>query len=691
MGVSRLTPETPVAALQGIGPGRAGRLERLGVRTVRELLTLPPRRYEDRRSFQPIARLRPGELQTVLGTVRTAGVGRTRRGIPYAELVLEDGTGSLPVRFYRQPYLARSFRRGQRLILAGRLAPYPPRELINPEYELLEEGEPGLHTGRIVPVYPLTAGLGQRFLRRLVAGLLEAGPLLLADPLPAAWREARGLPELWPAIREMHAPEELEGAAAGRRRLAFDEFLLFSLALLRQRTARRQAAGIRFAVPGPLAEGVRARLPFRLTGGQTRALEAIWQDMGAPRPMQRLLQGDVGCGKTAVAFLAAVTAVGSGYQAAIMAPTDLLAAQHADRLRALVAPLGIPVVDLHGGMPAAARREALGRLAATAPCLAVGTHALIQPEVRFGRLGLVVVDEQHRFGVLQRAELGRKAEAPDVLVMTATPIPRSLALALYGDLDISLIEELPPGRGRVETRWLADGEAEGVAAALADRLAAGGRAYLVCPVVEESAAELKAAVQTAAAYRRGPLGVFGVGLVHGRQRPAEKLAALDAFRAGRLRLLVSTTVVEVGVDVPEATAMVIEHADRLGLAQLHQLRGRIGRSGRDAVCLVVADRRELGPEARARLEVFVHETDGFALAEADLRLRGPGEFFGTRQAGLDPFRQGSLATDLRLLEEARAAAAQILAESPDLTGRWAALREPLEAAWAGRLGLARVG
>ena len=689
--LSDLSPDTAIQRVKGIGPARAERLERLGVRAIGDALLLVPRRYEDRRTFAPIGRLRPGEVASVLGEVKSVGMGRTRRGIPFCEILVADRTGSLPVRWYRQPYLARAFRRGLRVILTGRLTPYPSRHMVNPEHEVEEAEEIQYHSGRIVPIYPLTAGLAQRFLRRLLFDLARAVGPRLADPVPTQVRDRHGLLPLPDAVGALHAPATLEEAAAARRRLAFDEFLLFSLAVLRQRAARGAQPGIAFAAPGPLAERVQATLPFALTRGQVRALEAVWQDMAAPRPMQRLLQGDVGSGKTIVAFLAALTAVGSGYQAAVMAPTEILAAQHADRLQALAEPLGVPVVHLGGGMNAALRRETLARLGGGAPCVAVGTHALLEADVVFGRLGFAVVDEQHRFGVLQRAALQGKAAHPDVLVMSATPIPRSLALVLYGDLDLSVIDDLPPGRRPITTLWVAEGERGRVTAELLACLSRGERAYVVCPVVEESAAELKAAVQTADGYRRGALGRFGVGLVHGRMSSGDKLATLSAFREGRVRLLVATTVVEVGVDVPEATVMVIEHADRLGLAQLHQLRGRVGRADRPAHCFVVADRETLGGEAQARLDALVRERDGFALAEADLRLRGPGDFFGTRQAGLDGFQVGDLAADLRLLEAARHEAETALREHPDLDGPWLAARSAMESRWAARLGLARVG
>ena len=681
----------PVRLLKGIGPARAKCLERLGVRTVADALLLMPRRYEDRRSFTPIGRLRPGEAASVLGVVKAAGVGRTRRGIPYCEILLEDPSGTIVARWYRQPYLVRMFLPGRRVILTGKLNPYPPRQMVNPEHEVLEAGEAQIHAGRVVPIYPLTAGLPQRFLRRTLFDLAQAVGTTLTDPLPGEVRARHRLLPLPDAVRALHIPSDPAEATAARRRLAFDEFFLFSLAVLRQRAARFAHPGIAFRTPGRLVEEARASLPFGLTGAQERALAAIWTDMAAARPMRRLLQGDVGCGKTIVAFLAALAAVGDGYQAAIMAPTELLAAQHADRLAVLAEPLGIPVLHLAGGVSGGARRQALDVLAGTDPCLAVGTHALIQADVAFGRLGFVVVDEQHRFGVLQRAALQQKSAHPDVLVMSATPIPRSLALVLYGDLDLTIIDELPPGRRPITTTWVEESERSRVEADLQARLERGERGYVVCPVVEETTTELKAAVQTAATYGRGRLGRYGVGLVHGRMPAAEKLATLAAFREGRIRLLVATTVVEVGVDVPEATVMVIEHADRLGLAQLHQLRGRVGRADKAAQCFVVADRDEIGVEGQARLEALVRERDGFALAEADLGLRGPGDFFGTRQAGLDGFQVGDLSADLRLLEEARAEATATLQAAPDLDGAWASTRTAMEARWAARLGLARVG
>jgi ATP-dependent DNA helicase RecG len=680
-----------VAALPGIGPARSKALDRLGIRTLRDALLCAPRRYEDRRTLVRLGRLRPGQTACVAGRVKAVGTGRTRRGIPYCEVLLEDGTGSLAVRWYRQPYLSRTFRRGMGVLLAGRVSPYPPREMINPEYELQEQGDAGTHAGRIVPIYALTAGMTQRFLRGWLADLSRRWAALLSDPLPPDVRARHALLDLPTAARALHLPDDMAEAESARRRLAFDDFFLFSLMVLRVREARAGQRGIAFTTSGSHVEHALHAVPFLLTPGQTRALGAIWDDMARDRPMYRLLQGDVGSGKTMVALLACLTAAGSGYQAAIMAPTEILAAQHAARAGELAAAVGIPVVHLAGSLGAGARRDALAALASQRPCLAVGTHALLQPDVAFGRLGFVVVDEQHRFGVLQRAALQAKGACPDVLVMSATPIPRSLALILYGDLDLSVIDDLPPGRQPVTTSWVEEADRPKVEAELLARLARGERIYVVCPAVDDSPAELTAAVRTAESYRRGPLRRFGVGLVHGRLRSAEKLEVVEAFRQGRVQVLVATTVVEVGMDVPEAMAIVVEDADRLGLAQLHQLRGRVGRSRGAGHCFLVADRRTVSEEARQRLEALVREHDGFALAEVDLRLRGPGEFFGTRQAGTDGFPLGSLAADLRLLEEARHEAQAVLRTAPALDGAFAAVRQAMESRSADRLGLAHVG
>lgn len=684
-------PDTPVQALRGIGPARAAALERLGVRTLRDLLLLEPRRYEDRRQRTSIAATRPGQFHVVEGRLTAVRTGRTLRGIPFCEATLQDASGSIRARWYRQAYLARSLRAGERLLLAGRLSPHPPKEFANPEHESLDADDAGYHTGRIVPVYPLTAGLSQRALRRLTAETARTWGERLPETLPAAVRERSELPGLSQTVRDLHEPASLPDAAAARRRLQFEEAFLFSLGVLRQRAGRTAQPGIAFSAPGPLATRALAALPFQLTPGQAAALAAIHEDMAHGRPMRRLLQGDVGCGKTIVALLAALTAVGSGYQAAILAPTEVLAAQHAERVQAIAAPLGVPVVTLTGGSDARTRRSSLAFLAEGTPALAVGTHALLQDDVAFGRLGFVVVDEQHRFGVLQRAALAQKGSHPDVLVMSATPIPRSLALVLYGDLDLTVIEDLPPGRLPVKTVWLDEGARADIVKALEARLRREERVFVICPVVEEGTEELAAAVETAARYRSGPLGRYGVGLLHGRLAAREKLEALQAFRDGQLRLLVATTVVEVGVDIPEATVILIEHADRLGLAQLHQLRGRVGRADRPGVCVLVADREAISETAAARLEALVRERDGFALAEADLRLRGPGQFFGTAQAGRDEGPLQELVMDLRLLERARAEAAAILEEDPGLTGRWAALAQALEARWADRFALAQVG
>lgn len=679
--MSRVTDS--VQFLAGVGPKRAELLAKFGVRTVWDALALRPARYEDRRHFQPVAMLHLGTSAVVAAKITGVWAAKTKANVPYVQAMLTDGAGTLRARWYRSMWLLKMLQVGQQIVVSGRLNAYPPVEFVNPEWEILEEGdapENGHHTGRIVPIYPLTAGITQRWLRAWLADLAEAEVPAIVDPLPKALRERHSLPDLGEALRMLHRPETLEAPHAARRRLGFDAAFAFSLAIQRRRAARVEQVGIAFRVPGLLVDRALATLPFALTGSQHKALEAIWADMARPRPMQRLLQGDVGSGKTIIAFLAALTAIDNGYQAAIMAPTEILAAQHAERAKALCEPLGVLVVHLAGGMRSRERTGELQWLASGLPCLAIGTHALLSADVAFGLLGFVVVDEQHRFGVLQRASLQQKAAHPDVLVMTATPIPRSLALVLYGDLDLTVLDELPPGRIPVTTLWLHGTDRRRLLEVLEPRLQAGERAFIVCPLVsdEESPSDRRAAVQTAEAYARGMLGRFGVGLVHGRLSARDKQQAIADFRLGRIRILVATTVVEVGMDVPEATVMVIEHADRLGLAQLHQLRGRVGRGDRQGVCVVCAEPREISETARARLDALLAEPDGFALAEADLRLRGPGDVLGTRQAGLEGVPLQDLLADPGLLEAARAEAQAALQASPDLDGEWAGVRRMVE-------------
>jgi ATP-dependent DNA helicase RecG len=696
----RLTPGTDVRRLPGVGDRRAEALERLGVRTVGDLLLHLPARYEDRRTLTPVGALRAGAPATVRGRVVEANLTTTpRRRMKILEALVADPDGAeglggvLVARWFNQPYRAPQLKAGETYLFSGRVT-HDRRGLglvmENPEFEPWEAADAALHTGRLVPVYPTTEGLTTRQLRRWVAVALERTEV--PDPLPADLRARLGLPERARALAWAHRPERAEESAAGTRRLAFEEFFALQLGLaLKQRREEQRRTRVRLAAePGPLERALRASLPFALTDAQERVLGEVFADLARPVPMHRLLQGDVGCGKTAVALLALVRAVDNGYQGAIMAPTEVLADQHDRKIRQLLDDLDIGVDLLVGGRKG--RGAALERIASGETGIVVGTQALIQKRVAFHRLGLAVIDEQHRFGVRQRARLGQKGEAPHVLIMTATPIPRSLAMTAYGDLDLSVIDRLPPGRRPVRTRLFSESRREAAYAGVRREVAAGGRAYVVFPLVEASEKlDLAAATEAREALAAGPLAGIPLGLLHGRMSGPEKAAVMADFAAGRVRVLVATTVVEVGVDVPEATLMVVEHAERFGLSQLHQLRGRVGRGAKPGTCLLIAS-HAVTREGRARLKALVETNDGFRIAERDLEIRGPGELFGERQSGLPALRVADLIRDGRLLGVARQAARELLAADPDLSRPvHRPLREMTAALWRHHLKWGAVG
>jgi ATP-dependent DNA helicase RecG len=685
---------TPLQYVKGVGPQRAALLARKDLHTVEDALFFVPLRHEDRTRLTPFRALQPGQVYTCSGII--VGVsppppGRPR--VPFT-VMLRDASGYATASWFGAPYLARVFRRGQQLVLHGRVTRYRGAIVLHhPDYEIVEGDEDErLHTGRLVPVYSTTEGLPQRALRRLMWTLVERFAPEVPESLPDALRARRRLVALPSAVHDIHFPDTEAALAAARRRLAFDDFLLLQLglAILRARTTRKR--GLALDPPGALARRLLGTLPYRLTRAQERVWEEIRRDMAAPVPMHRLLQGDVGSGKTIVAALAVLTAVEAGYQAAVMAPTEILAEQHFMTFRQLLDPLGVPVTLLTSSLR---HREREARRAAVAagrtPCV-VGTHALVQEGVEFRRLGLAVIDEQHRFGVEQRARLRAKGEHPDLLVMTATPIPRTLALTLYGDLDVSVLDELPPGRRPVKTVARTEARRPQIYEFLRKQIAEGRQAYVVYPLVEESeAVDLKAATDMAAHLQRDVFPDLTVGLLHGRLGFEEKDAVMRRFKAGEIHVLVSTTVIEVGIDVPNASVMVIEHAERFGLSQLHQLRGRVGRGPWPSYCILIHAAR-LTEDARQRLQALVETNDGFKIAEVDLRLRGPGEFFGTRQSGLPQFRVADLLRDAALLEEARAEAQAVVAADPELRDpAHRPLREALLARWRGRLGLASVG
>jgi ATP-dependent DNA helicase RecG len=693
----------PLATLRGVGPKRAADLARAGMTSIGDLLYRFPLRYEDRSHPVAISALQPGTMATVVGEVARAGFRPTRRpGFTLFEVLVRDGTGAVPAIWFNQRFLRDVFRAGDRVALYGKVEARGTAgvQLVNPQHERLEaEGgdEPalaGLHTGRVVPVYERIGTLTPRVQRSLVRQALDELPEELPDRLPAAIRARLGLPGLREALAGTHFPDSaadlgaLEACRAPAQvRLVFEEFFFFQLGLaLKRRDLAAERKPFRVVVDERVRAAARAVLPFALTPGQRQAIREIVADMQRPWPMNRLLQGDVGSGKTVVALLAALVAMENGLQVAFMAPTEILAEQHHDTLRRLLAGSRFQVGLLTGRTLPAARRAMQRALEQGVASLVVGTHALVQEAVRFRALGLAIVDEQHRFGVVQRAELRRKGLCPDVLVMTATPIPRTLALTTYGDLDVSVIRTLPPGRAPVKTTVRPESRREEVYAFVAGELAAGRQAYIVFPLVEESAkVDVRAATEMADHLAAAVFPGFRVALLHGRMGGEAKERVMRAFAGREIDVLVTTSVVEVGIDVPNATVLVVEHAERFGLAQLHQLRGRVGRGPHRSFCILLYQ-PPLSDAARARLETLAETSDGFAIAERDLALRGPGDFFGTRQSGMPRLRLGDVVRDREIMEEARREAAAWLDAAP----AGDPLVDHVRATWAERFGLVGV-
>ena len=675
--------ESPLAKVHGIGPKLAERLASLGLLVVRDLIQHYPRDYVDYSALRRIEALEAGETATIVATVRRSHGFTSPRNpnLSIIELQLQDPTGRIKVtrflagkRFSNPAYLhgqTRQYPAGATVAVSGlvKSGPYGI-SFQDPIIEVMESANAPLRSrqiGRLLPVYPLTEGLTADRFRSLVEAVLPA-VRLWPDPLPAPRREARGLLARDQALIAIHRPETSEQLQQARHRLVFDEFLLLQLSLMQRIAALRQRSAP-VLHGGVEHQGLVGRflslLPFELTGAQKRVLAEIEQDLVRPEPMARLVQGDVGSGKTVVAIAALLRAVEAGCQGALMAPTEVLAAQHYRNLCSWLPPLHVSVELLTGSTPRRSRRQILSDLSGGTLRILVGTHALLEDPVAFDRLGLVVVDEQHRFGVRQRNRLLDKGLQPHLLTMTATPIPRTLALSLHGDLDVSQIDELPPGRTPIRTKVVKSSEREEAYELIREQVLQGQRIYVVLPLVEESEkVDLRSAVDVHRQLSEEVFPEFNVGLLHGRLASAEKQSVIAEFAGGRTQILVSTTVVEVGVDVPEASVMVIDHADRFGLAQLHQLRGRVGRGAAASYCLLVNDSRN--PLAKQRLEVLVRSNDGFEIAEMDLRFRGPGQVLGTRQSGLPDLALASLADDGSVLEEARDEAASILREDPDL-------------------------
>jgi ATP-dependent DNA helicase RecG len=703
-----VTPATELMYLKGIGPHRAEILAKHKLRTFEDLLGYLPFRYEDRIHFAKIRDIVPGQVYTIRAQVLSGSLvrySRARGGMYH--LLVRDETGSLPCKFFHGHYLEKTFKAGQGLVLHGKADLDPVRpgriEMINPAYELLgDKDEDSTEVGRIVPIYEAIGGIGSRTMRRIVYLALEKFSGSLPDPLPADILARYHFPSRREAVQFVHFPPATESVealnsfrSAAHRRLIFEEFFFYQLSVAIRKKAAQQQAGIAFRVREPaIREAIKRILPFKPTDAQKRALGEIALDLERGVPMNRLLQGDVGSGKTIVALESATIVIENGYQAALMAPTEILAVQHSLAAKKIFERSGYRVELLISGLKAADKKVALERVRSGEAQLVVGTHALLEPQVEFKRLGLVIVDEQHRFGVLQRKGLMEKGTAPDVLVMTATPIPRTLSLTLYGDLDISVIDQMPPGRVPIVTRVSSDGNLPGVWDFLRREMDGGRQAYVVYPVIEQSKSEdsqrsLKAAIVEFERLRSHIFPNKHVGLLHGRMKSEEKEAVMEGFRRHEIDVLVATTVIEVGVDVPNATVMVIEHANRFGLSQLHQLRGRIGRGGEKGTCILIAPKNP-GEDAQVRLETMVRTTNGFEISETDLKLRGPGEFFGTRQHGELGFHIANPVRDFELLEQARGEALALV-EPPEAETARRSLLAQLPVEWQRRYQLASVG
>jgi ATP-dependent DNA helicase RecG len=707
--------EMPVQFLKGIGPRRSEMLAAHGIRTIGDLIEYVPFRYEDRTQFRSIRSVQEEEWVLIRGEVRGhGGFDIRRRGFSIFEMLVSDGHGSIRVKFFNQPYLRRLYPVGVKLVLYGQIKKdsyaHGSLALVNPECEILEEQPDGtsLHSGRVVPIYRKLGTLRTHILRQIIYAVVSELPQDIPDAIPAYLCRQLHLPPKSEAIRQIHFPkiqgttlQERErevnrfnaGMSPAHKRLIFEELFQLQVGIGMVRETRDlQTKDRRMQLGESVRAAIKSILPFHPTGAQKAALKEIAEDMGSPQPMSRLLQGDVGSGKTIVAAQAAVIAVENGFQTAIMAPTEILAEQHYFYFRRLLAPLGYAIDLLKGSLPAKDKAKAHARLLSGETQIAIGTHALVQESVGFKSLALTVIDEQHRFGVVQRNRLREKGSHPDVLVMTATPIPRSLALTLYGDLDISVIDELPPGRKPIRTLWYEEAHRSQAFDAMRETVAAGRQVYVVYPLVEESEkSDLRSATEMAALLKKDILPDFRVGLLHGRMKSAEKEETMQSFAAGEIQILVATTVIEVGVDVANATLMVIEHAERFGLAQLHQLRGRVGRGAFPSLCILIADVRN-SPEARRRLEIMCETNDGFRIAEVDLELRGPGEMVGTRQSGIPAFKYADLIRDRKALEIARTEAGrflQILRARPDDDCRRAALW--IRQQWKDRFGPAMTG
>ena len=641
--------QSSIQFIKGVGPARYEQLKRLEIETVFDLLWHMPRGYVDREAVTPISDLRAGDHTSIKAKVMGTNIVRTRRGMSLFKALLQDDSGLVTAVWFNQPFLKNSLKKGMNIYVSGKVSFMGNQlEISVAEYDFLEEED----DAKIVPIYPLTEGISQKGLRRIIMAVLkdhlDSYPEILAGEI----RQEMGLCDIGFAFRHIHIPADRHSYLTARQRLAFEELLLFQLGWQHRNAQIKKVTGLSLQEKDDLLLKVRRNLPYTLTRAQERAVKEIFADMESPQSMGRLLQGDVGAGKTVVAALATAKCVSSGFQAAIMVPTEILARQHLASLQKFFAGTDVAMACLTSGTHSTAREQILAALGSGEIRIIIGTHSLIQDDLIFPALGLVIIDEQHRFGVRQRAKLSSKGHTPDLLVMTATPIPRTLALTLYGDLEMSVIDELPPGRKEILTKYVPAAARKSVYEFIGRQLEKGAQAYFVCPLVEESQKQdLQAAVSLYEELSREVFPDNKVGLLHGRMKPAEKETIIQSFKRGEIEILVTTTVIEVGIDVPAATLMVIEHAERFGIAQLHQLRGRVGRGEKQSYCILLGNPQT--PEAVQRIKAMEATNDGFILAQEDLKIRGPGEFMGTRQHGLLQFKVADLAVDIELSEKAR--------------------------------------
>lgn len=693
--------KTPVRYFKGVGPRKSGELLKLGIATAEDLLFYLPLRYEDRSGLTPIKDLKAGEQQTIQAEVITATSRVAKSGLPIFQIALTDGSGFIHAVWFNQPYLKDYLKKAQKVILYGKVELHEELQIVQPEYEVLKgDDADSIHVGRIVPIYPASAGLSQRYLRGLAFQAVSSCSKSLVEKLPTYILARERLVDIRFAVNNIHFPVSFDNLDKAYRRIVFEEFFMLQLALaMKKRHTKVKEEGLSHNAAGAFIDSFKKSLPFELTQAQKKAISDIERDMASGKPMNRLLEGDVGSGKTAVAAYGLTLTVQNGYQGCLMAPTEVLARQHFIVLSELLMPLGINVALLVGGIEAKTKKALHSDISEGRVNIVVGTHAVIQKSVEFKRLGLAVIDEQHKFGVTQRSMLKQKGYSPHILIMTATPIPRTLALTVYGDLDISIIRELPKGRKPIATYWIEEEKRDEVYNFIKEELSKGRQAYVICPLIDARPpkdadgwllAERRAAATETFEKLQKVFANFTVGLLHGRMASEEKDTIMKDFKKGKINVLVSTIVIEVGIDVPNASVMLVENAERFGLAQLHQLRGRIGRGEHESYCILLADPKT--EEAAQRLKAIEGTLDGFQIAEADLNIRGPGEFFGTRQHGLPEIKFGNILKDFSIMELARKEAFALVGRDPDFKEEHhRALKAALMERFKGKLDLINVG